>query len=61
MGKKPKRECVEYDSTGKCVKFKLLHGEMVGYIPEEARMCNPKAAAEAEKLIRAGKVRIDVR
>ncbi|KKL21333.1 hypothetical protein LCGC14_2446490, partial [marine sediment metagenome] len=56
-----KAKCVEYDKTGKCVKFRLEHGEMVGYIPKEARLCNPKGAEEAEKLIRAGKVRIDVR
>ena len=59
--KKTKIVCAEYDETGKCVKFKLVHGEMVGYIPDEAKKCNPKGAAEAEKLIRTGKVRIDVR
>ena len=56
-----KLECEEYDEEGNCVKFKLVNGEMVGFIPEEAKKCNPKAAAKAEKLIRAGKVRIDLR
>ena len=57
---KPKIVCAEYDKTGKCVKVKLVHGELVGYVPDAAKKCNPKGAAEAEKLIREGKVRIEV-
>lgn len=56
-----KIECAEYDETGKCVKFKVKNGELVGYIPDKAKQCNPKGAAEAEKMIRASKVRIEVK
>jgi len=50
--------CKRYNDAGECVEFSLIEGKLVGKISEEAKVCNPELAKEAEKLIREGKIEV---
>lgn len=52
--------CKRYNSAGDCIEFEVVEGHLKGFITAEAKACAPKLVKEAEKMIKEGKLYVQL-